>query len=57
VLRTLIASCKRLHIEPYACFGDVFTRIRAQPHRRLDELLPDKWLIAQRNDSTAQEET
>ena len=57
VLRTLIASCKPLRIEPYAYFGDLFTLIRAQPHHRLDELLPDKWLIAQRDASTAQEET
>lgn len=57
VRRTLIASCKRLRIEPYAFLGDLFTRICAQPYHRLDELLPDKWLIAQRNASTAQEET
>jgi transposase len=57
VLSTLIASCKRLRIEPFAYLRDLFTHISAHPHHRLDELLPDKWLFAQRNASSAYEET
>lgn len=53
VLSTLIASCKRLRIEPFAYLRDLFTRISAHPHHHLDELLPDKWRIAQRNASSA----
>jgi transposase len=43
VLSTLIASCKRLRIEPFAYLRDLFTRISAHPRHRLDELLPDQW--------------
>lgn len=57
VLSTLIASCKRLGIEPFAYLRDLFTRISNHPHHRLDELLPDRWLMAQRNASSAYEET
>jgi transposase len=57
VLSTLIASRKRLRIEPFAYLRDLFTRVSAHPHHRLDELFPDKWLIAQRNASSAYEET
>ena len=56
-LSTLIASCKRLRIEPFAYLRDLFTRISTHPHHRLDELLPDKWLMAQQNASSAYEET
>jgi hypothetical protein len=57
VLSSLIASCKRLHIEPFAYLRDLFARISTHPHQRLDELLPDKWLLAQQNVSSAHEET
>jgi hypothetical protein len=48
VLSTLIGSCKRLRIEPFAYLRDLFTRISAHPHHRLDELLPDKWALTQK---------
>ena len=57
VLSSLIASCKRLHVEPFAYLRDLFSRISSHPHHRLDELLPDKWLVAQRKISSAYEET
>jgi transposase len=47
VLSTLIASCKRLRVEPFAYLRDLFTRISSHPHQRLDELLPDRWQAAQ----------
>jgi transposase len=57
VLSSLIASCKRLHIELFAYLRDLFMRISTHPHHRLDELLPDRWLVAQRKVSSAYEET
>jgi hypothetical protein len=47
VLSSLIASCKRQHIEPFAYLRDLFMRISSHPHHRLDELLPDRWHAAQ----------
>jgi len=47
VLTTLIASCKRLRIEPFAYLRDLFARISAHPHHQLDDLLPDRWQAAQ----------
>ena len=46
VLTSLIATCKRQHIEPFAYLRDLFTRISAHPHNQLDELLPDRWQAA-----------
>jgi transposase len=46
-LTTLIATCKRLHIEPFAYLRDLFMRISDLPHHQLDELLPDRWQAAQ----------
>jgi hypothetical protein len=57
VLSSLIASCKRLRVEPFGYLRDLFTRISTHPNSRLDELLPDKWLVAQRKISGAHEET
>jgi transposase len=57
VLSSLIASCKRLRVEPFGYLRDLFARISTHPNSRLDELLPDKWLVAQRKVSRAHEET
>lgn len=46
VLGTLIATCKRLAIDPFAYLRDVFDRIAAHPANRLDDLLPDRWAAA-----------
>ena len=46
VLTSLIATCKRLHIEPFAYLRDLFARISAHPHHQLDDLLPDRWQAA-----------
>jgi hypothetical protein len=46
VLTTLIATCKRLHIDPFAYLRDIFERISSHPKNRLGELLPDEWLAA-----------
>jgi transposase len=52
VLSSLIATCKRHHMDPFAYLRDVFHRISAHPQNRLEELLPDNWLAA-RTASTA----
>ena len=46
VLSSLIASCKRLRVEPFGYLRDLFTRISTHPHNQLDELLPDRWQAA-----------
>ena len=43
ILFSLIASCQRHDVEPFAYLKDVLTRIAAHPHHRLAELLPGKW--------------
>jgi transposase len=43
VLSSLIATSKRLGLNPFAYLRDVFERISSHPQRRLAELLPDSW--------------
>lgn len=43
VLTSLIATCKRLGVDPFAYLRDVFERISRHPQTRLAELLPDPW--------------
>ena len=43
VLTTIIATCKRLHIDPLAYWRDLFQRISDHPQNRLAEFLPDHW--------------
>lgn len=46
ILNSLIATCKRLHTDPFAYLRDVFERIAAHPKNRLEDLLPDRWAAA-----------
>jgi transposase len=46
VLSSLIASCKRLRLDPFAYLRDIFERISSHPQSRLAELLPDQWNTA-----------
>jgi transposase len=43
VLTSLIATCKRLAVDPCAYLRDLFARISSHPQNRLAELLPDQW--------------
>ena len=43
VLFSLIATCQRHDIDPFAYLRDVLTRIAAHPMHRLAELLPGRW--------------
>jgi transposase len=47
VLRSFVASCQRVGIDPFAWLKDVLSRIAAQPITRLAELLPHNWVPAQ----------
>jgi transposase len=51
VLFTLIATCRRHKVEPFAYLRDVLTRIAATTLDQLDSFLPNRW--APRNKSTA----
>ena len=42
ILSSLIASCKRQHVEPFAYLRDLFARIGAHPQHKLDDFLPDR---------------
>ena len=44
ILFSLIATCQRHDVEPFAYLRDVLTRIASHPHHRLAELLPGKWV-------------
>ena len=48
VLTSLIATCKRLGIDPFAYLRDIFGRISTHPQNRLAELLPDQWRVTRR---------
>jgi len=46
VLTSLIATCKRLGMDPFAYLRDLFGHISSHPQSRLAELLPDQWKTA-----------
>ncbi|HUY13416.1 MAG TPA: transposase domain-containing protein [Terriglobia bacterium] len=46
MLTSLIATCKRHGINPFAYLRDIFDRISSHPKSRLAELLPDQWKVA-----------
>jgi transposase len=46
VLSSLIATSKRLGLDPFAYLRDVFARLSSHPKSRLAELLPDQWKAA-----------
>ncbi len=52
VLTSLIATCKRLAIDPFAYLRDVFKQISRHPQSRLAELLPDQWLAARQPETS-----
>lgn len=55
VLYSLISSCQRHGIEPWAYLRDVLTRLPELPADRLEELLPDVWAKKQREQIEASE--
>jgi len=43
VLFSLIATCQRHKVEPFAYLRDVLDRVAATPVSQLEHLLPDRW--------------
>ena len=43
ILFSLLATCHRHKVEPFAYLRDVLTRIAATPPERYDQFLPDRW--------------
>jgi transposase len=43
VLRSFVASCEAVKVDPFAWFRDVLSRVAAHRITRLDELLPHRW--------------
>jgi len=46
VLFSLIATCQRHQVDPFAYLREVLTRLAATPVDQLDPLLPDRWAAA-----------
>jgi hypothetical protein len=47
VLRSLVASCQRVGVDPFAWLKHVLSRIITHPINRITELLPHNWVPAQ----------
>jgi transposase len=47
VLRSFVTSCQRVHVDPFAWFKDILTRIPSHSINRIAELLPHNWASAQ----------
>lgn len=43
ILRSFVASCERVGVDPFAWFKDILSRIASHPITRLAELLPHNW--------------
>jgi len=46
VLKSFVASCELVKVDPFAWFQDVLSRVAWHPMTRLDELLPHRWAAA-----------
>ena len=49
VLRSFVASCQRIHVDPLAWFKDILSRIASHSINRIAELLPHNWVSARLN--------
>jgi transposase len=47
VLRSFVASCQRVGVDPFAWLKDILSRIAKHPITRIGELLPHNWMAAQ----------
>lgn len=46
ILFSLIATCQRHKVDPFAYLRDTLTRIAATPMSQLDQFMPDRWAAA-----------
>lgn len=46
VLTSIMATCRRLGIDPFEYLRDVFQRISTHPQSNLNDLLPDRWKVS-----------
>lgn len=46
ILLSFVQTCRGLGINPYLYLEDLFRRLMSHPVSRLEELLPDQWLVA-----------
>jgi len=46
ILLSFVQTCRGLQINPREYLEDVFRRLMGHPARKLEELLPDRWLLA-----------
>jgi transposase len=46
VLKSFVASCELVKVDPFDWFQDVLSRVASHPMTRLDELLPHRWAVA-----------
>lgn len=46
MLYSLVVSCKRLGIDPYAYLRDVIATVATYPNKRIGELTPRAWAAA-----------
>jgi hypothetical protein len=45
-LYSLVGSCKRHQVDPFAYLKDILERLPTHPADRLAKLLPDAWIAA-----------
>jgi transposase len=53
IMYSLVSTCKRHGIDPWAYLRDALTRLPTLPPEQLDQLLPDVWAKTQREQSEA----
>jgi len=51
---SLIQTCRHLGVNPQEYLEDVLRRIMGHPSRRIEELLPDRWLVARQKNAALQ---
>ncbi len=51
---SLIQTCRNLGINPQEYLKDVLRRIMSHPAKRIDELLPDRWLASRQKSAASQ---
>jgi transposase len=53
VIYSLVVSCKRLGIDPYAYLRDVIATVASYPNKRIGELTPRAWAAARTSEPNA----